>query len=714
MSAPFLWGSRIDLPAGIHDPYVTPLRNGTVLVVGKVGTTLENFALKAWIYDADGSLKEERILETPAYGPFPANYVARGASNPFAVELPDGRIAFTWSLAVSELGGQFVSWLGIYGGDLRAAGDLKPVAGLYSDSQSHAGIFKADDALALPDGRVVVTYRSEGGQAFLRVLEADGSLTSPLSLGSTLPSDRYSDFESNIDLASLPNGKVVTAIRTSGTENKIYILDPTSAGGPTVLTEVSIPIVAPPGAKPLEVTALEGGGFVVTWVESGAIGGPQSEPDVTVKFQIYGADGMPVRSQPFAFYASIAEAATVGTPDVVALPGGGFALAAQVFTGIFPSRSEVRLATFSATGERVSDKLLVSQPATEGVFSLQGLSVLADGRIAAHLSNGIQIVDPRDKAVSLKGTAGSDHYFGTAFNDTFDGSAGADRLDGGAGIDLVSFANAKTGVTAGVSGGSGGDAAGDVYTGIEGLLGSSFDDFLIGNGSAILKGRGGNDTYYIKAGDVFEEAADEGRDTVIVGSSYMLTADARIEVLRLDGVSSKTSAHLTGSNIGNEIIGHAGTNTIKGLGGNDLIKALSGNDRIYGDSGSDTIYGGAGNDRLYGGSGTGRDVFVFDTKPSKSANVDRIYDFNPKYDSIWLENAVFTKLGKGALSKPVKFKSDMFVKNASAKDREDRIVYDGKTGALYYDPDGIGSKAQVKIATLNKNLKLTYGDFFVI
>ena len=74
--------------------------------------------------------------------------------------------------------------------------------------------------------------------------------------------------------------------------------------------------------------------------------------------------------------------------------------------------------------------------------------------------------------------------------------------------------------------------------------------------------------------------------------------------------------------------------------------------------------------KLYGGSGTGRDVFVFDTKTNKSTNVDRIYDFNPKYDAIWLENAIFTKLGKGAPSKPMKFKSDMFVKGNLPRTRK--------------------------------------------
>ena len=104
---------------------------------------------------------------------------------------------------------------------------------------------------------------------------------------------------------------------------------------------------------------------------------------------------------------------------------------------------------------------------------------------------------------------------------------------------------------------------------------------------------------------------------------------------------------------------------------------------------------------------------MFDTRPSKSTNVDRIYGYRAKDDIIQLENGVFTKLGKGS-TKGVKLKADMFVTGKKAQDAEDRIVYDKASGALYYDQDGTGSRAQVKIATLDKNLKITQGEFFVI
>jgi Ca2+-binding RTX toxin-like protein len=150
----------------------------------------------------------------------------------------------------------------------------------------------------------------------------------------------------------------------------------------------------------------------------------------------------------------------------------------------------------------------------------------------------------------------------------------------------------------------------------------------------------------------------------------------------------------TGNSLANTISGNAKNNVLSGLEGNDFLN------------------GGLGNDQLNGGSG--QDIFVFDTKLNKSTNVEKILDFNSKDDSIYLDNKIFTKLGSGTVSKPKKFTSDMFVENAKAKDKEDRIVYDKKTGTLYYDADGTGKTAQVKIATISNKEKLFYHDFFVI
>ena len=55
-----------------------------------------------------------------------------------------------------------------------------------------------------------------------------------------------------------------------------------------------------------------------------------------------------------------------------------------------------------------------------------------------------------------------------------------------------------------------------------------------------------------------------------------------------------------------------------------------------------------------------------------------------------------------ALKKTGKLGSDTFHKGKAAADAEDRVIYDSKTGALYYDPDGVGGASQIKFAVLSK------------
>ncbi|MET0745278.1 MAG: calcium-binding protein, partial [Microvirga sp.] len=147
---------------------------------------------------------------------------------------------------------------------------------------------------------------------------------------------------------------------------------------------------------------------------------------------------------------------------------------------------------------------------------------------------------------------------------------------------------------------------------------------------------------------------------------------------------------------------------LTGTRGADTIKGLAGNDTISGMSGHDAIYGGEGNDRLTGG--LGRDAFVFDTTPNKKTNVDRIVDFQAKSDEIWLDHAVFGRLG----SKPGVLKKAYFIKGAKALDKNDHVIYDSKKGILSYDKDGAGGAKAVQIAILKKSLALSHKDFFVI
>lgn len=141
----------------------------------------------------------------------------------------------------------------------------------------------------------------------------------------------------------------------------------------------------------------------------------------------------------------------------------------------------------------------------------------------------------------------------------------------------------------------------------------------------------------------------------------------------------------------------------------DVVENLSstdGKDKLFGTAGRNILDGGLGNDVLTGGGG--KDAFVFDTRLGRN-NVDRISDFQPKLDKIRLDNAIFKKLGKTGV-----LKEGMFHEGTKAHDRDDRIIYNKKTGALYYDQDGTGSAKAVHFATLSNKADLKYTDFFVI
>lgn len=151
--------------------------------------------------------------------------------------------------------------------------------------------------------------------------------------------------------------------------------------------------------------------------------------------------------------------------------------------------------------------------------------------------------------------------------------------------------------------------------------------------------------------------------------------------------------------------------TIIGTKGKDTLIGTAGSDIIEGKAGGDFIYGKGGNDVLTGGSGW--DKFMFDTKLDGS--VATITDFNTADDFIYLDNAIFGKLGSGSLSSPVKLKSDWLVSGpgAVAKDSNDYILYDKTTGYLSYDADGSGPGAAIIFAQLPAGLALTNSDIFV-
>lgn len=379
---------------------------------------------------------------------------------------------------------------------------------------------------------------------------------------------------------------------------------------------------------------------------------------------------------------------------------------------------------------------------------------------------------------SLFGGAGDDLLIGGAGADLIVGGLGIPETDSGMDTASYAASNAAVSVNLATGKGKGGHAEGDQLVEIENLIGSRFADTLTGDDKANrLDGRGGadtmaggkgNDTYIVdNAGDRVIERAGEGIDTV--RASISLTLAANVENLVLTG---NAAIDATGNALANRLTGNAANNRLDGQAGADIMAGGKGDDtyivddigdtvveaanagrdtvissvaftlpahvenlvlvdpgnvarepdtgataaignalanRIKGNAADNLLAGKEGNDVLKGGGGS--DSFLFDTALNGKTNVDTIKDFRKKEDKILLDLAIFTELDAGKLKKGAFYKA----KKGKAKDGNDRIGYDKKSGALYYDADGRGGEKAVKFAVLDDGPgKLAAKDFLIV
>jgi Ca2+-binding RTX toxin-like protein len=216
--------------------------------------------------------------------------------------------------------------------------------------------------------------------------------------------------------------------------------------------------------------------------------------------------------------------------------------------------------------------------------------------------------------------AGADSLNGQTGNDTLEGGLDGDTLDGGDGFDYVSYAHAAAndqgiGVTVNLrdSTFNRGEAAGDTFVSIEGIIGSDHSDGLSGNdadnvldggkGADVLLGGLGNDTYIVdNPDDTVNEYVDQGYDTIIVYGNaqfdnYSLANPAypflrNVEVLQAGAGTFKMD--LYGNDSGNKLIGNDGENFIDGGYGADIMIGGKGNDTYVVDDVWDVVAENAG------------------------------------------------------------------------------------------------------------------------
>jgi Ca2+-binding RTX toxin-like protein len=232
-------------------------------------------------------------------------------------------------------------------------------------------------------------------------------------------------------------------------------------------------------------------------------------------------------------------------------------------------------------------------------------------------TDGIDIIDGGGGADELYGLAGNDVLDGGDGDDTIDGGPGADQLTGGTGTDTLSYAEDTTGVKVDLAANTatGGEAAGDVISGFENVIGGSGADQLTGDaGDNLLVGGAGDDTLVGGAGnDTIEggPGADhltggDGTDTLsYAGDSTGVVVDLAANTASGGEATGDVLGgfeHVTGGAGDDSLTGDAGDNVLVGGAGDDTLEGAAGNDTLFGGAGSDTLEGGADNDVLVGGA----------------------------------------------------------------------------------------------------------------
>lgn len=300
---------------------------------------------------------------------------------------------------------------------------------------------------------------------------------------------------------------------------------------------------------------------------------------------------------------------------------------------------------------------------------------------------------------AIYGGSGNDNLYGGSGNDILKGGAGADRLFGGVGLDTAIYAGSKSGINLDLSvKGTRGEALGDTFNSIEGVLGTAFNDIISGNAAAnFLHGGGGNDLLFGKAGN----------DTLTGGTGAdVLNGGLGFDTVSYASAASGVSLDLnSGRGTRGEAYGDrfSSIEVVTGSAFNDVLFGRIYADKISCGAGDDLIWGRGGADSLIGGAGN--DIFRY---MSAAEGGDLILDFSTGSDRVLISSAGFAGTTAGALNPELlEFGSAASVSGAV-------FVFDNTTGALMWDADGVGAGVAIVIATLHGVSTLSASDIFIL
>ncbi|MBY0484095.1 DUF4347 domain-containing protein [Nitrosomonas sp.] len=585
-----------------YEPSITALNHGGFVVTwtsdGQDGSG--GGSIYAQRYDSNGAAQGSEFQVN--------TYTTDWQYEPSITALNDGGFVVTWTSQ-----GQDGSERGIYAqrydSNGAAQGSEFRVNTTTTDTQFHPSI------TAVTAGGFVVAWSSPDQDGSSWGIYAQRYDSNGVAQGSEFQvNTTMTDSQEDPSIAALIDGGFVVTWESNGQDGSgsgIYA-QRYDSNGAAQGSEFRVNTYTTDWQYDPSITALNDGGFVVTWTSRGQDGSLSG-----IYAQRYDSNGA---AQGGDFRVN--PTTTDTQSSITALNDGGFVVtwSSQDQDG---SSGGIYAQRYDANGEAV------------GGLTLTGSANDDHLNVAASMATPAKLWGMAGNDV-LQGGIGNDTLVGGADNDTLIGWSGADTLIGGMGNDSYFVENVGDVVTENLNegtdtvssrvtyilpnnvenllltgvlsiNGSGNDQA-NVITGnnaanqLSGgagndvLNGGAGDDTLIGgSGADTMTGGLGNDSYFIEnAGDIVIENLNQGNDSVNSNVTYSLSTN--VENLILTGVLAING---TGNDQVNVITGNTAANQLNGGAGNDILNGGAGDDILIGWSGADTMNGGLGNDNYF-------------------------------------------------------------------------------------------------------------------
>ncbi|MDR5655122.1 calcium-binding protein [Ruixingdingia sedimenti] len=671
-----------------YDPQITGLEGGGFVVAwyGQVpGVTDSNVFVQR--FDADGA-----TLGNPIRLQGMAGLLWDGS--PQIAALDGGGFVVTWTGNTSD--GQsadvFMQRFDAEGSAVGSLARLQGMAGSFGDGSPQIA--------ALDGGGFVVTWTgntSDGQSAdvFMQRFDAEGSAVGSLARLQGMAGS-FGDGPSQI--ISLDGGGLVVVWggdTSDGQGTDIFVqrfdADGAMVGGVVRLQGVAgyLRDMAP------QVTALDGGGFVVAWYAD-----TSTWRGYDIIVQRFDADGVAIGDM-VLLQGAAGYYLDDFVPQITALDGGGFVVTwyGQTTDG---QSYDIFVQRFDADGTPISmnytpiGEVAISGLVRQGEVLIAETSTIADADGLGYFSYQ-WFAD----GVAISGATGGTYIPGyaqigqeiTVQISYTDRQGTSESLTSAPTVPVdfgVSFESAETFVLP--DNGHTTDLTLIGSAGIDGT-GNTLDNLLVGNrGNNGLFGGAGNDTLQGDAGNDTLNG-DDGGDLLYGGAGDDLMFGGQgSDTLRGEAGADT----LRGGGLRDLLYGGAQSDLLQGDGGNDALFGGGGADMLYGGEGNDRLVGGTGKDVLYGGAGADQFVFRSAAEAGGGGGRDVIADFEVGLDKINL------RLMQDGLS---------FIGSAAFSGTAGQVRYHQGTSLVQGDLDGDGV-ADFAIEVTG-SLALTAADFLL-